>query len=69
MNKSDNDKEDLIIRFFNNMVKGKILSFATLLFGVCILICSVQEDNNLACIIIISVFINDKVFSTKFFVC
>ena len=34
MNKSDNDKNDLILSFFNYMSTGNILSFVSLLFGV-----------------------------------
>ena len=32
MNKSDNDKKTLIVKFFNQMSEGKILLFISLLF-------------------------------------
>ena len=35
MNKSDDDKKSLIVKFFNYMVSGKLLLFVSLLFGVC----------------------------------
>ena len=35
MNKSDNDKKNLIGKFFNYMSAGKLLLFVSLLFGVC----------------------------------
>ena len=34
MNKSDNDKKDSILSFFNYMSTGNILSFVSLFFGV-----------------------------------
>ena len=46
MNKSDNDKNSLIVIFFNHMASGKILLFVSLLFGVCSLFLLVHEDNN-----------------------
>ena len=38
MNKSNEQKKDLIISFFNQMCKGKILLFVSLLFGVWLLL-------------------------------
>ena len=35
MNKSNDDKKSLIVKFFNYMVSGKLLLFLSLLFGVC----------------------------------
>ena len=35
MNKSNDDKKSLIVKFFNYMVSGKFLLFVSLLFGVC----------------------------------
>ena len=34
MNKSNDDKKSLIVKFFNYMVSGKLLLFLSLLFGV-----------------------------------
>ena len=38
MNKSDNDKKTLIVKFFNQMSEGTILLFVSLLFEFCSLI-------------------------------
>ena len=38
MNKSDNDKKDLIVKFFNYMSEGTILLFVSLLFETWLLI-------------------------------
>ena len=38
MNKSDNDKKSLIVKFFNQMSEGTILLFVSLLFEFCSLI-------------------------------
>ena len=35
MNKSNDDRKSLIVKFFNYMVSGKFLLFVSLLFGVC----------------------------------
>ena len=35
MTKSDNDKKNLIVKFFNYMLAGKLLLFVSLLFRVC----------------------------------
>ena len=35
MNKGDDDKKSLIVKFFNYMTSGKILLFVSLLRGVC----------------------------------
>ena len=35
MNKSDDDRKSLIVKFFNYMVPGKLWLFVSLLFGVC----------------------------------
>ena len=35
MNKSNNDKENIIVKFFNYMSAGKLLLFVSLLLGVC----------------------------------
>ena len=35
MNKSDNDKKYLIVKYFKYMSAGKLLLFISLLFGVC----------------------------------
>ena len=50
-NKSDEEKKNLILIFFNQMVIDTILSFVSLLFGVSVLILSVQEHiNRCSCI-------------------
>ena len=46
MGQGDNDKKSLIVNFFNNMTSGKILLFASLLFGVCSLFLLVHEHIN-----------------------
>ena len=38
MNKSDNDKKSLIVKFFNQMSEGTVLLFVSLLFEFCSLI-------------------------------
>ena len=38
MNKSNDDKKSLIVKFFSCMVSGKLLLFVSLLFGVCSLL-------------------------------
>ena len=38
MNKNDNNKTDLIVKFFNYMLEGTIFLFVSLLFEACLLI-------------------------------